>query len=316
MLVKNGQKQQLIQMRLFAGDGESSGTGAARNADWGQVRTRSELAALINEASHIKEEPVDMDNNQMETGEEDGEVVFVLTMEGLLDGGTGDMGDMDDERAEALMDEEEEVSVVDTEEGEEDEEGDEVMGEAPQEGGGDDAGQRTAGQEPEAAAQDGGAAVDLGADPDTEGNSDSDAPVDVVESEPIRVKHPDSMYKPVQSIRSGSQDPLKLNMRMKYDRNEGDGLLVQGDERMLRNSNLCSMELKRNTSASFNPDSGKCVTCLNGSHTAWRSRNGGPIALSLTDQHFPPNIRRMRVESVSGCYEWRMGRWRNWRTSC
>ncbi len=65
-------------------------------------------AALINEASHIKEEPVDMDNNNlMETGEEDGEVVFVRTMEGLLDGGTGDMGDMDDERAEALMDEEE-----------------------------------------------------------------------------------------------------------------------------------------------------------------------------------------------------------------
>jgi hypothetical protein len=136
----------------------------------------------------------------------------------------------------------------------------------------------------------------------------SDAPVDVVESEPIRVKHPDSMYKPVQSIRSGSQDPLKLNMRMKHDRNEGGGLLVQGDERMLRNSNLCSMELKRNTSASFNPDSGKCVTCLNGIHTAWQSRNGGPIALSLTDQHFPPNIpadesgeciRVLRVEDWS-----------------
>jgi hypothetical protein len=242
------------------------------------------------------------------------------------------MGDMDDERAEALMDEEEEVSVVDTEEGEEDDEGDEVMGEAQQEGGGEDAGQRTAGQDPEVAAQDAGAAAVLGEEaaaggagsqngeegtenipdldiPDPEGNSDSDAPVDVVESEPIRVKHPDSMYKPVQSIRrSGSQDPLKLNMRMKYDRNEGGGLLVQGDERMLQNSNLCSMELKRNTSASFNPDSGKCVTCLNGIHTAWKSRNGGPIALSLTDQHFPPNIpadesgecfRVLRVEDGS-----------------
>jgi hypothetical protein len=88
----------------------------------------------------------------------------------------------------------------------------------------------------------------------------------------------------------------------------GGGLLVQGDERMLRNSNLCSMELKQNTSASFNPDSGKCVTCLNGSHSAWKSRNGGPIALSLTDQHFPPNIpadesgeciRVLRVEDGS-----------------
>jgi hypothetical protein len=207
------------------------------------------------------------------------------------------MGDMDDERAEALMDEEEEVSVVDDEEeeGEEDEEGDEVMGEVRQEGGGEDAEQRSAGQNPgAAAAQDVGEAADRGEDeatgeygpennpdpdiPDPEGDSDSDAPVDVVEPEPIRVKHPDSMYKPVRSIRSGSQDPLKLNMRMKYDRNEGGGLLAQGDERLLRNSNLCSMELKRNTSASFNPDSGKCVTCLNGSHSAWRSRSGGPIA--------------------------------------
>jgi hypothetical protein len=251
-------------------------------------------------------------------------------MEGLLEGESGDVGDMDDERAEALMDEEEEVSVVDTEEGEEDEEGDEFMREA-QPGAGD----QSSGQDPVAAEHDGGAAVegvpDAGGaadqkgeegleknpdpeslDPegkgDPEGNSDSDAPVDYVEAEPICVKHPDSMYKPVQSIRRGSQDPLKLNMRMKYDRNEGGGLLVQGDERMLRNSNLCSMELKRNTSASFNPDSGKCVTCLNGSHSAWKSRNGGPIALSLTDQHFPPNIpaddsgeciRVLRVEDGS-----------------
>jgi hypothetical protein len=40
---------------------------------------------------------------------------------------------------------------------------------------------------------------------------------------------------------------MKLNVRMKYDRNEGEGLVVQGDERMLGNSNLCSMDLKRNT---------------------------------------------------------------------
>jgi hypothetical protein len=175
----------------------------------------------------------------METGEEDGDVVCVRTMEGLLEGETGDVGDMDDERAEALMDEEEEVSVVDTDEGEEDEEEDEVMREA-QPGAGD----QSSGQDPVAAEQDGGAAVEEvpeagGAvdqngeeglekipdpdNPDPEGNSDSDAPVDCVEAEPICVKHPDSMYKPVQSIRRGSQDPLKLNMRMKYDRNEGGG---------------------------------------------------------------------------------------------
>jgi hypothetical protein len=31
---------------------------------------------------------------------------------------------------------------------------------------------------------------------------------------------------------------------MRYDREKGEGLLLQGDERMLRNSNLCSMDLK------------------------------------------------------------------------
>jgi hypothetical protein len=79
-------------MRLFAGVGESSSTGAAESRDWGQVRTRSELAALINEAPYIKEEPVDGDNHQMETGEEDGEVEFVRTMDGLLDGGAATWG--------------------------------------------------------------------------------------------------------------------------------------------------------------------------------------------------------------------------------
>ncbi len=52
----------------------------------------------------------------------------------------------------------------------------------------------------------------------------------------------------------------------------------------------------------------KCCTCLNGLHNAWKSRSGGPIALSLTDQHFPPNIpadesgeciRVLRVEDGS-----------------
>jgi hypothetical protein len=36
-------------------------------------------------------------------------------------------------------------------------------------------------------------------------------------------------------------------VRIRYDRKEGEGLLPQGDERMLRNSNLCSMGLTRNT---------------------------------------------------------------------
>jgi hypothetical protein len=116
------------------------------------------------------------------------------------------------------------------------------------------------------------------------------------------------MYKAVRSVLSAGQDPLKLNPRMKLNRGEDPGFMVPGDERILRNANMCSLEEKRICSTSFDPVSGRCFTCLNGDHRAWAARDGGPICVVLTDQHFPANIpadsagecmRILRIENGS-----------------
>jgi hypothetical protein len=59
------------------------------------------------------------------------------------------------------------------------------------------------------------------------------------------------------------------------------------------------MEFKRISSASFDPVSGRCYTCLNGEHKAWRSRGDGPICVVLSDQHFPANIP---ADSAGECF--------------
>jgi hypothetical protein len=95
---------------------------------------------------------------------------------------------------------------------------------------------------------------------------------------------------------------------MKFNRGEDPGFMVRGDERILRNANMCSMEEKRISLASFDPVSGRCYTCLNGDHRTWVLRDGGPICVILTDQHFPANIpadsagecmRILRIENGS-----------------
>jgi hypothetical protein len=98
------------------------------------------------------------------------------------------------------------------------------------------------------------------------------------------------MYKAVRSVMAGGQDPMKLNPPMKYNRGDDPGFMTGGDERILRNANMCNMEEKRISSASFDPVSGRCYTCLNGDRRAWMARDGGPICVVLSDQHFPPNI--------------------------
>jgi hypothetical protein len=127
--------------------------------------------------------------------------------------------------------------------------------------------------------------------------------------EPVpAVKHPDNLYRAVRSVMAGGQDPLKLNPRMKYNRGEDPGFMTPGDERILRNANMCNMEEKRIASVSFDPVSGRCYTCLNGEHRAWMGRDGGPICVVLSDQHFPANIpadsagecmRILRIENGS-----------------
>jgi hypothetical protein len=107
------------------------------------------------------------------------------------------------------------------------------------------------------------------------------------------------MYQAVRSVMADGQNPVKLNQRMKYGRGEDPGFLTPGDERILRNANMCNMEEKRISSASFDPVSGRCYTCLNGNHKAWMSRSGGPICVVLSDQHFPANIP---ADSAGECF--------------
>jgi hypothetical protein len=125
---------------------------------------------------------------------------------------------------------------------------------------------------------------------ETEEGGGADMPEEVDGEPVVSVKHPDNMYRAVRSVMSGGQDPVKLNPRMKYGRGEDPGFMTPGDKRILRNANMCNMEDKRISSASFDPVSGRCFTCLNGDHPAWAAREGGPICIVLSDQHFPANI--------------------------
>jgi hypothetical protein len=59
------------------------------------------------------------------------------------------------------------------------------------------------------------------------------------------------------------------------------------------------MEFKRISSASFDLVSGRCFTCLNGEHQAWRSRVNGHVCVVLSDQHFPANIP---ADSAGECF--------------
>ncbi len=130
-----------------------------------------------------------------------------------------------------------------------------------------------------------------------ENTGEDELPAAVDPDPVVTVKHPDNMYQAVGSVMAGGQNPVKLNQRMKYGRIEDPGFLTPGDERILRNANMCNMEEKQISSASFDPVSGRCFTCLNGK--AWMSRTGGPICVVLSDQHFPANIP---ADSAGECF--------------
>ncbi len=167
------------------------------------------------------------------------------------------------------------------------------------EGGGDDHGENPSPATGE------GRKEEMGVEPEMPqglslGSSGEDELPVAVERDPVApVKYPDNMYQAVRSVMAGVQDPVKLNQRMKYGRGEDPGFLTPGDERILRNANMCNMEEKRISSASFDTVSGRCFTCLNGDHKAWISRSGGPICVVLSDQHFPANIP---ADSVGECF--------------
>jgi hypothetical protein len=212
-------------MRLFAGDGESNGQGAAEGQPWDRVRTRADLASLINmpDNVNVKREPEEEQGCALMDMEESDDILYLRSVRQPRD--DDEEEEDDEEKAYALMDEEEEVSVVDTEgEGEDDADDEGREDEDGEDGGRDEDGNdgestEVAGNEREPTAGAGAGPV-VNAEDDDKGlersddrmgeEDDSDAPEEVAQDVARPVKHPDAMYKPVQSIRSGSQKPMKL----------------------------------------------------------------------------------------------------------
>ncbi len=274
----------------------------------GRVRTRADLASLINAGSDsitIKTEASGQGEEPTEPMEDDGnDVVCIVNLDesnrviymddpfGADDNYVYEGSDVDREGEELLEESGGDTSSV------KDEQSEQGGGPETREGEGGNPSQDSHMNNQEegsaaAAATTAVTAVDLG------GMGEEDPPVEVEKEPVLSVKHPDNMYQAVRSIMSGGQDPVKLNQRMRYNRGEDPGFMTPGDERILRNANMCNMECKCISSASFDPVSGRCYTCLNGEHKAWRSRSDGPVCVVLSDQHFPANIP---ADSAGECF--------------
>jgi hypothetical protein len=99
---------------------------------------------------------------------------------------------------------------------------------------------------------------------------------------------PDHRYFAVKALLPGSTKPTKLNPNIK-DGPQDAGFLTDGDERWFRNANVSNIDKRLNSSASFTPD-GTCHTCLSGKHAAWIGKDKQPIVVAASDQHFPANL--------------------------
>jgi hypothetical protein len=272
----------------------------------GRVRTRADLASLINarsDSTTIKTETSGQGEEPTEPMEDDdNDVVCIVNLDesnrviymddpfGADDNYVYEGSDIDREGEELL-----EESGGDTSSAEEEH--------VEQVGGGSETREGDGGNPSQDSGmnilEEGSAAAATAAAADPGSMGEEEPPVEVEKDPVLSVKHPDNMYQAVRSIMSGGQDPVKLNPRMRYNRGEDPGFMTPGDERILRNANMCNMEFKRISSASFDPVSGRCYTCLNGEHKAWRSRVDGPVCVVLSAQHFPANIP---ADSAGECF--------------
>jgi microcompartment protein CcmL/EutN len=109
----------------------------------------------------------------------------------------------------------------------------------------------------------------------------------------------DPRYQQVRVERSNGAKGREMNRKKRADMDElmeeedtMTRFLFQ-DERWLRNYSIHSVERAVNVSCSMNPKTGLCYTCLGEPHKAWEGREGEPIVLVLSDQHFPANVPAM-----------------------
>jgi len=104
----------------------------------------------------------------------------------------------------------------------------------------------------------------------------------------------DPRYKQVRVERAQGGKGREMNRKRMEDSEEEEmvGFLFQ-DERWLRNYSIHSTNRAVNISCSMNPKTGLYYTCIGEPHKAREGRNGEPIVLVLTDQHFPANTPAM-----------------------
>jgi len=101
----------------------------------------------------------------------------------------------------------------------------------------------------------------------------------------------DHRYHTVKGLRMGDGQGRELNTGyVGQPSGTGSSLLVEGDCRLLYNSNSFRMEKTRNVSRSFDAENDCCVTCPANKHAAYSSKNKLPVVFALSDQNFSPNI--------------------------
>ena len=134
---------------------------------------------------------------------------------------------------------------------------------------------------------------------------------EIIITDPVAVKpryNPSRKYFAVKEVRASGTPCRPLNKRLYASGMNDGGFDQEGDERWGRNWNRFDVERGRNVSASFNPVTGVCGTCLTGVCQAWRGGGEGAVVLIMSDHHFQANmpadvpgdcLRIFRVENGS-----------------
>jgi hypothetical protein len=274
----------------------SSNSAPGGSQDYGSVRTRNDLALLINQ-NIIKQEveaPVEEEGREMDVDEGNEPVLYL----GETNPGEGDTDDSFDVEMEELRNR--------CNPGEQREDG-AGSGEEGAGAGEERAGEQQEGGEGEAEAEVDGQGGEQGGE--GEENAEQRGPgqevpepdPEVVIADPVVIKpryNPSRQYFAVKEIRASGTPCRPLNRKSNAAGEQDGGFDQEGDERWGRNWNRFDVESGRNVSASFNPITGVCGTCLTGVHPAWRGCGGGAIVLVLSDHHFPAN---MPVDGPGDC---------------
>ena len=96
-------------------------------------------------------------------------------------------------------------------------------------------------------------------------------------------------YIAVRAARRAASSPRQLNPNPNRTESVSIGTFASTkDARLLRTKVLCNLTTRTVITCSFDPASLRCVSCVGGGHDAAADAGGGPIAMVIADQAFPP----------------------------